>query len=40
MIIKIAILIILIYTSAIKISKALKEYEEWKDKLDGERREE
>lgn len=49
MIIKICILIMLVCTIAIAISdiwsfrkmkKAWKEYEEWKDKLDGERREE
>ena len=49
MIIKICILIMLVCTIAIAISvtwsylkmiKVWKEYEEWKDKLDGERREE
>ena len=49
MIIKICILIMLVCTigiaisfiwSYLKIRKAWKEYEEWKEKLDGERREE
>ena len=49
MIIKICILIMLVCTIAISISdiwtfrkmkKAWKEYEEWKDKLDGKGREE